>query len=180
MTPEEIREARSQWFTPKEIREAVHQVWGDNFTDYATTWENPMGASAGVTDLEAYLSKRGRFTRNDTVFLNPPYSRPHWFMQKALEYGGREQLHVYKIGVLSNKKTTRVLQQFPPRLVMPWRGRLEFDMGPELSRYRRESGIPQKGGNNFDVVLIYWGALYCDEFREAFDGKVSDFYTPYT
>jgi len=178
MTPEEIREAKSQWFTPAPIRDAVHQVWGSEFVDYATTKENPMGADLAVFDLQDYLEDT--LTHNDTVFLNPPYSQPHWFMRMALEYGGMEQLHVYKIGVLSNKKTTKILQHFPPRLVMPWRGRLEFDMGPELSRYRRGSGIPQKGGNNFDVVLIYWGALYCDEFREAFDGKVSDFYTPYT
>ena len=98
-----------------------------------------------------------------TVFMNPPYSDSAPFIKRMCEYLSSRDIEaaitLTLAGVLSNKKTQRLIQEYAIAVCHPF-GRINF--------------IGSGNSNDRDVVFILWGVkANFDLFKAEMEGMIT-------
>jgi hypothetical protein len=158
----------NHWYTKKFmvdlVRESLGGVIGlDPFADPGKRIETVHGHYTYEDNGLALPWGCGRET--DTVFINPGYSHgePRSAIEKLVEQKNAGNIvggvALLKAGVLSNKGTQDLIKQNAASICL-WKGRIQFDPGEPLLKWREEQRIlgkkiPKKlSANNFDICFI--------------------------
>jgi len=115
------------WFTPPEILEPVRKLFGgDIFLDPCTTYDNPTGAIALITEEQDGLSVDYWY---HGTFVNPPYGKQLYdWIEKTVAEATRGHWIVLLVSASSRWDQDRWQKIFSPNLTamcMP-RGRVKF------------------------------------------------------
>lgn len=99
-----------------------------------------------------------------TCFMNPPYDKPHLFLEQLVRAIKRDEVNeaiaLCKIGVLANQKSGAIIKDTCNAFCIWGAGE-----GPRMGFV--DSDGYQVTGADFDVVLIYWGT-HVKRFTQTF------------
>ena len=154
-TTDLTKEERDCWGTSERVLSLVRKALNGIEVDPTAKPGGKIGEIFNFTKKDDCLTRHWGFTIAPmTVFMNPPYSNPHVYLQKLtqqyLEGRVSAAIALLKAGCIHNAKTGQLIRLYASGYCA-WGAGLNKRMG-FIHPY---DGY--KGGANFDVVLVHFG-----------------------
>ena len=156
-------------YTPKWVVNLIHKVLGEIDLDPTNNHRNSTLAKHRFSEdnscLTSYYWGAG-LQKLDTVYMNPPFSNSHVFLNKFIE---QQKFYLFDgitctlSGALHNKRTQHLFTH--AKAICIWYGRLEFEFPEEIKR----------NGNDRDVIFAFFGECVTKASRDRLNRFITIF-----